>query len=43
MIDGYRAFRLDMVAWNLHQARQADDYDLAVIERQLSMTGAAPP
>jgi hypothetical protein len=39
----YRAFRVDMPAWQLEQGRRAGDYDLAMIERQLSGTGTAPP
>lgn len=38
-----RAFRVDMVAWHLDQARLTGAYDLATIERQLSKTGAVPP
>jgi Ser/Thr protein kinase RdoA (MazF antagonist) len=39
----YRAFRLDMAAWELDHGLQAGQYDLARIERQLSRTGTPPP
>ncbi len=39
----YHAFRLAMVAWELHDRRTAGDYDLTLIERQLSRTGTPPP
>ena len=39
----YRAFRLDMTAWLLHEALRTGDYDLAAIERQLARTGTAAP
>jgi hypothetical protein len=32
-----------MAAWQLEQSHRTGDYDLAVIERQLSRTGTAPP
>jgi homoserine kinase type II len=38
----YHAFRVDMVAWALDQGLRTGEYDLAVIERQLSRTGRAP-
>jgi homoserine kinase type II len=37
------AFRVDMVAWQLDQGQRTGAYDLVMIERQLSMTGTAPP
>jgi Ser/Thr protein kinase RdoA (MazF antagonist) len=39
----YRAFRVDMAAWQMDHGRRTGDYDLAMIERQLSRTGTAPP
>ena len=36
------AFRVDMVAWQLHQGRRTGVYDMAMIERQLQRTGVAP-
>jgi hypothetical protein len=39
----YRAFRVDMTAWQLADGRRSGRYDLAMIERQLSRTGTAPP
>jgi Ser/Thr protein kinase RdoA (MazF antagonist) len=39
----YRAFRLDMTAWQLKVGRETGDYDLAMIERQLARTGTPPP
>ncbi len=39
----YRAFRVDMTAWQLEDGRRSGRYDLAMIERQLSRTGTAPP
>ena len=38
-----RAFRVDMLAWHLDQARITGTYDLPAIERKLTRTGAAPP
>lgn len=38
-----RAFRVDMAAWQMDHGRRTGDYDLAMIERQLSRTGTAPP
>jgi homoserine kinase type II len=38
----YRAFRLDMAAWELDHGLKTGDYNLARIERQLSRT-ATPP
>lgn len=37
-----RAFRVDMVAWQLDHGRRTGEYDLSMIERQLSMTGISP-
>jgi homoserine kinase type II len=39
----YRAFRLDMAAWELHHALSTGVYNLALIERHLSRTGTPPP
>ena len=39
----YRAFRLDMTAWQLKVGHETGDYDLAMIERQLARTGTPPP
>jgi homoserine kinase type II len=39
----YRAFRLDMAAWELDHGLRTGDYNLAGIERQLSRTGTPPP
>ncbi len=39
----YRAFRVDMAAWQMEHGRRTGDYDLAMIERQLSRTGTPPP
>jgi len=38
----YRAFRVDMAAWQLEQGRRTGQYDLTMIERQLARTGTAP-
>jgi Ser/Thr protein kinase RdoA (MazF antagonist) len=38
----YRAFRVDMAAWQAHAGLRASRYDLTVIERQLERTGVAP-
>jgi aminoglycoside phosphotransferase (APT) family kinase protein len=38
-----RAFRVDMAAWQMDHGRRTGRYDLAMIERQLSKTGTAPP
>jgi Ser/Thr protein kinase RdoA (MazF antagonist) len=38
----YRAFRVDMAAWQLDRGHRTGQYDLAMIERQLAMTGTAP-
>jgi len=38
-----QAFRVDMVAWELHQGRRTGVYDMAMIVRQLQRTGVAPP
>lgn len=38
----YRAFRVHMAAWQLERGRRTGQYDLAMIERQLAMTGTAP-
>jgi hypothetical protein len=37
------AFRVDMAAWQMELGRTTGSYDLAMIERQLSRTGTAPP
>ena len=37
----YRAFHVDMAAWQLDLGRRAGRYDLAMIERQLARTGTA--
>jgi Ser/Thr protein kinase RdoA (MazF antagonist) len=37
------AFRVDMAAWQMNHGRTTGRYDLAMIERQLSRTGTAPP
>ncbi|HEY3142120.1 MAG TPA: phosphotransferase [Acidimicrobiales bacterium] len=39
----HRAFRVDMVAWQLHQGRQNGSYDTAMIERQLTKSGIPVP
>lgn len=38
-----RAFRVDMVAWQLDHGRRTGDYDTAMIRRQLQRTGTTPP
>jgi hypothetical protein len=38
----YRAFRVDMAAWQAHEGLRSGRYDLAVIERQLERTGVGP-
>ena len=38
-----RAFRVDMAGWQAEHGRRTGSYDLAMIERQLSRTGTAPP
>jgi homoserine kinase type II len=38
----YRAFRVDMAVWLMHDGRRSGRYDLAAIERQLSRTGTSP-
>jgi homoserine kinase type II len=38
-----RAFRVGMAAWQLDHGLGTGDYDLAMIERQLSRTGTPPP
>jgi Ser/Thr protein kinase RdoA (MazF antagonist) len=38
-----RAFRVDMVAWQLDHGGRTGGYNLTMIERQLSMTGTSPP
>ena len=43
VIPVYRAFRADMAVWETVVARDTGDYDLAMIERQLSRTGTPPP
>jgi Ser/Thr protein kinase RdoA (MazF antagonist) len=37
------AFRVDMAAWHMDHGLRTGRYDLAMIERQLSRTGTAPP
>jgi Ser/Thr protein kinase RdoA (MazF antagonist) len=39
----YRAFRLDMAAWKVTDGLRTGRYDLAAIERQLSLTGTRDP
>lgn len=39
----YRAFRVGMVAWQLHAGVRDSRYDLMFVERQLTLTGTAPP
>ena len=39
----YQAFRLSMAAWPMARGLGSGDYDLAVIERQLSLTGVPAP
>jgi Ser/Thr protein kinase RdoA (MazF antagonist) len=39
----YLAFRVGMVAWQLHAGGRDGRYDLRFIERQLVLTGTAPP
>ena len=39
----YRAFRVDMAAWQMDHGRRTGRYDLAMIERQLSRTRTPPP
>ena len=36
-----RAFRVDMAAWQMDHGRRTGDFDLAMIERQLSRTGTS--
>ncbi len=38
----YRAFRVDMAAWQAHEGLRAGRFDLAMIERQLERTGVGP-
>ena len=38
-----RAFRIDMVSWQLDHGRRTGKYDLKMIERQLVMSGVSPP
>jgi Ser/Thr protein kinase RdoA (MazF antagonist) len=38
----YRAFRVDMAAWQAHDGLRAGRFDLAMIERQLERTGVGP-
>jgi Ser/Thr protein kinase RdoA (MazF antagonist) len=38
----HRSFRVDMAAWHMDHGRRTGDYDLAMIERQLSRTGTPP-
>lgn len=37
------AFRVDMVAWELHQGRRTGTYNVEMIERQLQRAGVPPP
>jgi homoserine kinase type II len=39
----YHAFRLDQIAWPITHGLRTGEFDLAVIERQLSRTGTSPP
>lgn len=39
----YRAFRVDMAAWEIDDGRKTGRYDLSAIERQLTRTGTPPP
>jgi Ser/Thr protein kinase RdoA (MazF antagonist) len=39
----YRAFRVDLAAWQMAQGLRTGRYDLPVIERQLARTNTAPP
>ncbi|MGH9125055.1 MAG: phosphotransferase enzyme family protein [Acidimicrobiales bacterium] len=39
----YRAFRVDMTLWELEEGRRRGTYDIGMIERQLSRTGAPRP
>jgi Ser/Thr protein kinase RdoA (MazF antagonist) len=39
----YRAFRLGMAAWEIQHGRETGNYDVPMIERQLSMTGIPCP
>jgi Ser/Thr protein kinase RdoA (MazF antagonist) len=38
----YRAFRVDMAAWQIDYGMRTGDFDLAAIERHLARTGTAP-
>jgi hypothetical protein len=38
-----RAFRVDLLAWHLDEARSTGTYDLPSIERKLTGTGAPCP
>jgi Ser/Thr protein kinase RdoA (MazF antagonist) len=38
----YRAFRVDMAAWQAHEGLRAGRYELSMIERQLERTGVGP-
>jgi hypothetical protein len=39
----YHAFRVGMAAWELDHGLKTGEYNLAAIERQLSMTGTPSP
>jgi homoserine kinase type II len=39
----HRAFRVDMVAWELDHGHRTGNIDLPMIERQLARTGVEPP
>lgn len=39
----YRAFRVDMVAWALHDGLEDGSFDSAMIERQLQRTAGDAP
>ncbi|MGH9077758.1 MAG: aminoglycoside phosphotransferase family protein [Acidimicrobiales bacterium] len=39
----YRAFRVDMAAWQLDVGRRTGTYDIRMIERQLALTGTERP
>lgn len=43
VIPVYRAFRLGVAAWQVSDGLAAGRLDLAAVERQLSLTGVAPP
>ena len=39
----YRAFRVGMAAWEMQHGRETGHYNLAMIQRQLSLTRTPPP